>query len=149
MSVMGPNLSPNWISIQDTIRSRWKRKDITRNSFHTHEGHYEFLVMPIGLCNAPSTFQSLVNKIMKYWLRSLVIIFFDDILIYSKSWDANIQRVPWVLKLTLNHHLFIKKSKFSFNVDEVEYSGHIMGHDEVHVDPNNIDSMWDWPYPKH
>jgi len=118
-----------------------KEVDIPKIAFRTHEGHYEFLVMPFGLCNAPSTFQSLMNHLLKPYLRKFVLVFFDDILIYSCTWAAHIQHVDLLLQLLCKHKLFVKMSKSSFGMEEVEYLGHIVGCKGVKVDPKKIQAM--------
>jgi hypothetical protein len=125
-----------------------KEEDIPKTAFRTHEGHYEFLVMPFGLCNAPSTFQSLMNHVFHPFLHHFVLVFFDDILIYSKTWTTHLSHVDQVLHLLSQHQLFLKQSKCAFGASKVEYLGHIVNKDGVWVDPKKIEAMKDWPRPK-
>ena len=127
---------------------RMRKEDIPKTTFRTHEGHYEFLVMSFGLTNAPSTFQSLMNSIFKPFLRKFVLVFFDDILIYSKSWEEHVCHVDRVLKLLKSHQLYAKPSKCAFGVQEVEYLGHIVSHEGVKADPNKIKAIMDCLIPK-
>jgi hypothetical protein len=110
---------------------RMKVEDIPKTAFCTHDGHYEFLVMPFGLCNAPSTFQSIMNHVFPPFLHHFVLVFFDDILIYSKTWSSHLSHVNQVLHILSKHQLFLKQSKCPFGASEVEYLCHIVSKDGV------------------
>jgi hypothetical protein len=127
---------------------RMKEADIPKMTFQTHEGHYEFLVMPFGLCNAPSTFQSLMNDVFHPFLHHFVLVFFDNILIYRKTCTYHLTHVDRYLHLFSQHQLFLKQSKCAFGASEVEYLGHLVGKNRVRVDPKKIEPMQGWMHPK-
>ncbi|WVZ80267.1 hypothetical protein U9M48_027758 [Paspalum notatum var. saurae] len=88
--------------------------DVAKTAFRTHHGHYEFLVMPFGFSNAPATFQALMNDVLRPYLRRFVLVFFDDILIYSATWAEHLQHVSIILGALRDHQLHLKRSKCSF-----------------------------------
>jgi hypothetical protein len=125
-----------------------KEEDIPKTAFRTHEDHYEFFVMPFGLCNSPSTFQSLMNHVFRPFLHHFFLFFFDDILIYSKTWTNHLTHVDRVLHVLSQHQIFLKQSKCDFGASKVEYLDHLIGKDGVRVDPKKIEAMQEWPHPK-
>ncbi|CAN6198913.1 unnamed protein product [Urochloa humidicola] len=122
--------------------------DIHKTAFRTHHGHFEFLVMPFGLTNAPSTFQALMNEVLKPFLRRCVLVFFDDILIYSRSWAEHIQHVRAVFTVLREHGLVLKQSKCSFGEQQVRYLGHVITNDAVAMDTEKIAAVQAWPQPR-
>ena len=87
---------------------RVREEDIPKTTFRTHESHYEFVGMPFGLTNAPSTFQSLMNELFCPHLRKFILVFFDDILMYSKSWEDHLVHLQIVLQILSTDSLFAK-----------------------------------------
>jgi hypothetical protein len=127
---------------------RMRQEDVHKTAFRTHDGLYEFLVMPFGLCNAPATFQALMNDVLRTYLRRFVLVFFDDILIYSTSWADHLRHLRVVLNTLRQHRLFVKRSKCSFGVDSVAYLGHVISAAGVAMDPAKVQAIHDWPQPR-
>lgn len=121
--------------------------DIYKTAFRTHHGLYEFKVMPFGLTNAPASFQSLMNTVFQPYIRKCVLVFFNEILIYSSTLVDHVQHVKVVLELLQEHQLFAKASKCMFGQAQLEYLGHIISQEGV-SDPSKVAAMVNWPIPK-
>ena len=106
-----------------------------KTAFRTRYGHYEFLVMPFGLTNAPAAFMDLMNRVFKPYLDTFVIIFIDDILVYSRSEEEHAEHLRIVLQTLRNKKLYAKFSKCEFWLEEVVFLGHVISTEGVYVDP--------------
>jgi diadenosine tetraphosphatase ApaH/serine/threonine PP2A family protein phosphatase len=126
---------------------RMHPEDIEKLAFRTHQGLFEFTVMPFGLTNTPATFQSLMNVILQPYIRKFILVFFDDILIYSLTWAEHMQHVKLVFEQRRAHRLYIKKSKCVFGGMLVAYIGHIILAEGVAMDPEKVSAVKAWPKP--
>nr|GFA68347.1 putative reverse transcriptase domain-containing protein [Tanacetum cinerariifolium] len=123
-------------------------KDIPKTAFRTRYGHYEFQVMPFGLTNTPTVFMDLMNRVCKPYLDKFVIVFIDDIFIYSKYEKEHEEHLKAILELLKKEELYAKFSKCDFWIPKVQFLGHVIDSQGIHVDPTKIESVKDWASPK-
>lgn len=127
---------------------RMHEEDIHKTTFKTHLGQYEFKVMPFGLTNAHATFQSIMNHVFKDYLRQFVLVFFDDIRVYSPTIQEHKEHLEKVLGILRKEQLYAIRSKCSFSRSKVEYLGHIITEEGVTIDPSKIEEMVNRTIPK-
>jgi hypothetical protein len=122
-------------------------EDEAKTAFKTHHGHFQFRVMSFSLTNAPATFQYLMNAIFGKYMRRFVLVFMDDILVFSKPLEEHIGHLQIVFQTLLEHKLYIKFSKCTFAQQQMSYLGHIISQHGVSTDPNKTVPMVNWPTP--
>nr|GFC10907.1 putative reverse transcriptase domain-containing protein [Tanacetum cinerariifolium] len=122
---------------------RVREEDIPKTAFRTRYGHYEFQNMPFGLTNAPAVFMDLMNRVCKPYLDKFVIVFIDDILIYSKDEKEHEEHLRQILELLKKEELYAKFSKYEFWIPKVQFLGHVIDSQGIHVDPAVIESVKD------
>ncbi|GJV73004.1 putative reverse transcriptase domain-containing protein [Tanacetum coccineum] len=127
---------------------RVREEDILKTAFRTRYGHYEFQVMPFGLTNALAIFMDLINRVCKPYMDKFMIVFIDDILIYSKNKEEHEEHLKLILELLKKEELYAKFSKCEFWIPKVQFLGHVIDSKGIHVDPVKIESIKDWASPK-
>jgi len=128
---------------------RVKDEDIPKTAFRTRFGHYEFVVVPFGLTNAPGVFMSLMNSVFRKYLDKFVQVFLDDILIYSRTHEEHEEHLRLVLQCLRENKLYAKMSKCSFFQSKIHYLGHIISSEGIAVDPAKIEAISEWPAPSN
>ena len=126
---------------------RIREGDEWKTGFNTHLGHFEYLVMPFGLTNAPAVFQALVNDVLRDLLNVSVVVYLDDILIFSRTATEHTRHVRQVLQRLLENRLFVKAEKCTFSTTSVEFLGHVLEEGRVRADPKKIRAVEEWPRP--
>ena len=123
--------------------------DVPKTAFRTRYGHYEFLVMPFGLTNAPAVFMALMNKVFQPYLDKFVIVFIDDILVYSRDEEEHANHLRLVLQTLREKQLYAKFNKCEFWLDQVVFLGHIVSGEGIKVDSKKIEAVLNWEPPKN
>jgi Reverse transcriptase (RNA-dependent DNA polymerase)/RNase H-like domain found in reverse transcriptase/Integrase zinc binding domain/Chromo (CHRromatin Organisation MOdifier) domain/Retroviral aspartyl protease/Integrase core domain/Retrotransposon gag protein/Zinc knuckle len=123
--------------------------DVSKTAFRTPQGLFQFKVLPFGLTNAPATFQAVMNKVLAPLLGKCVVVYMDDILVYSRNEDEHVEHLRAVLALLREHQLYCKLKKCSFFMREVSFLGHLVGEAGVRADPAKVKTVVDWPVPRN
>ncbi|CAJ0951668.1 unnamed protein product [Ranitomeya imitator] len=126
---------------------RIKQGDEWKTAFNTPEGHFEYLVMPFGLSNAPSVFQSFMHDIFREYLDRFMIVYLDDILVFSDDWESHVKQVRMVFQVLCANSLFVKVSKCLFGVQKVSFLGFIFSPSTIEMDPVKVQAIYDWTQP--
>ena len=124
-----------------------READISKTVFNSQYGYFEFVVMPFGLTNAPAAFMDLMHRVFRPYLDSFIMIFIDDILVYSRSEEEHEEHLRVVLQTLKEHKLYAKFSKCDFWLDKVTFLGHIISKNGLEVDPEKVEAVQKWKRP--
>ncbi|XP_017416766.2 uncharacterized protein LOC108327584 [Vigna angularis] len=127
---------------------RVKEGDVQKTAFRSRYGHYEYVVMPFGVTNAPTIFMDYMNRIFRPYLDKFVVVFIDDILVYSKSYAEHEEHLRTVLSVLREKELYAKLSKCEFWMKEVQFLGHVVSAGGISVDPAKVRAVLDWESPR-
>jgi len=124
-----------------------KEADVAKTAFRTRYRHYEFLVLPFGLTNALALFMDLMNRVFQPYLDKFVVVFVDDILVYSNSFEEHEEHLRQTLQTLRDHQLYAKLSKCEFWLKRVTFLGHVISVEGVFVDPQKVEAVLKWERP--
>ncbi|KAL7598755.1 hypothetical protein Lser_V15G25360 [Lactuca serriola] len=127
---------------------RVREEDLEKIAFQTRYGHYEFMVMPFGITNAPTVYMDLMNRVRWPMLDRSIIVFIDDILVYSKTREHHDEHLRELLGVLRRERLYAKFSKCDFLLRDAQFLGHLVNQDEILVDPAKIEAVMQWEVPK-
>ena len=127
---------------------RISEEDVPKTAFRVPFGHYQFKVLSFGLTNAPATFQGVMNKNFERYLGKFVLVYLDDILVFSKNQEEHLEHLRKVFDILRKNKLYAKLTKCHFAKEELEYLGHVVGKDGIKVDPRKIETVAKWARPK-
>ncbi|GJP80631.1 hypothetical protein CLOP_g10832 [Closterium sp. NIES-67] len=128
---------------------RMADNSIHKTAFRTRYGSYEYLVMPFGLTNAPATFQAEMNHILRPLLDECVVVYLDDILIYSRDMKQHVEHLRRVFEILRRERFYVKLSKSEFALEKVQFLGHLVSAQGVHVDPKKVEAVRTWKTPEN
>ena len=141
-----------WFSSIDLASGYWQvemdKRDRSKTAFICREGLFEFNIMPFGLTNAPATFQRLMDSVLRGILRKYALVYLDDIIIFSQTWEEHLHHLREIFQRLRNANLRMKFKKCRFATDELEYLGYIVSREGLKVDPKKIEKVLNWPTPK-
>ena len=126
---------------------RVRDDDIQKTAFRTRYGHYEFVVIPFGLTNAPAIFMDLMNRVLREYLDRFIIVFIDDILVYSPNVEEHTKHLTLVLQRLREEQLYAKFSKCEFWLTQIGFLSHVVSRDGISLDLNKTKAVMDWPSP--
>jgi len=121
-----------------------KREDVLKTAFRTRYGHYEFLALPFGLTNVPAYLMDLMNRVFHAFLDKFVVVFIDDILVYSKSKEDHMEHLRIILKTLAKHKLYAKLKKCEFWIEKVHFLGHVISAERISVDSAKVATVMNW-----
>jgi Reverse transcriptase (RNA-dependent DNA polymerase) len=140
------------LSTLDLTSGYWQIRvatnDVPKPTFNTRYGKYEFLVMPFGLTNAPATFQTLINRILCPFIDKFVVVYLDNITVYSNSEEQHLAHLRQLFETLAKHKHYANPAKCQLNKTEVQFCGHIVGGGKVRVMEDKIEAVKRWPQPQ-